>query len=408
MLFVLFFSHPASSLTFTFQFDKILVILKVKPRASAAFQRKLRHDMTRIGFIGFGLIGGSIARAIRKYHGDYSLAAYSHHPEPAEEAVREGVLDAAYSENDERFSDCDIIFLCAPVETNISYFPFLRKTIKKSCIVTDVGSVKGIVMKAAEECGLAANFIGGHPMTGSEKTGYSASADYLLENAYYFVTRNPQNRQEDVERLVDLITSIRALPMVVDAEEHDYIVAGVSHLPHIVASALVNIVKDIDTEDHKMKQVAAGGFRDITRIASSSPVMWQQICATNRDQILYVLDRYIDCLERARGLIAAGDADALYEMFRSSRDYRNSLNDSLPGSVPRQYALWMELYDEAGGIATVTILLAMSQINIKNIGIVHNREFEEGVLRIEFYTEDAREKAIRILRERNYKIRKKS
>ncbi len=364
--------------------------------------------MTKIGFIGLGLIGGSIAKSFRKNYPDYELMAYTRSALTVEAARNEGVIDRICKYQDPAFGECDYIFLCAPVQTNIEYFPFLRKVIKDTCIITDVGSVKSIVVEAAENNGLSRNFIGGHPMAGSERTGFSASTDFLMENAYYFITPAKNVPKEDVDTFRELISVTKALPMILSCYEHDYVVAGVSHLPQIVASTLVNMVKKSDTIDEKMKLVAAGGFRDITRIASSSPEMWEQICLTNTSQISNTLDNYIQLLTQTKELIESGNGDYIKAMFSSAKDYRDSLSDKARGSVSRHYAIYLDIYDEAGGIATVTTLLAMSQINIKNIGIVNNREFEEGVLCIEFYDERAMEKSIHILHNRNYIIRKRS
>jgi len=363
--------------------------------------------MTTIGYIGLGLIGGSIARAIRKIHPDYRQAAYSRTRASVDEAIADGVIDVALDQFDPRFSECSIIFLCAPVRTNIGYFDFLKDVCGPDTILTDVGSVKGETMKAASEHGIGSRFIGGHPMAGTEKTGYANSTDTLLENAFYFITPGKDCPQELTERYENLIRSIRSLPIVTTPEEHDYIVAGVSHLPHIVASGLVNSVKNLDTDDERMKLVAAGGFRDITRIASSSPDMWQQICLANRDAILKVLDYYISFMDHARTFIQDGDAEKLHAMFSSSKNYRDSIDDVRKGSVPRLYLLYVDIADEPGAIATITTMLAMNQINIRNIGILHNRDFEEGALRIEFYEEKARDSANEILSRRNYHVRRK-
>ena len=362
--------------------------------------------MECIGFIGLGLIGGSLARAIRKFHPEIRLTAYSHTRVTLDEALSEGVIDEAWGQNDPRFSECDLIFLCAPVQTNISYLPFLKKAVKSSCLISDVGSVKGEMQEAAEKAGLSRQFIGGHPMAGSEKTGFSSSRAYILENAWYFLTTTEKNAPEDIRKIRQLVTDIHALPLVLNPEEHDFLVAGVSHLPHLVASGLVNTIKNLDDPEERMKLVAAGGFRDITRIASSSPVMWEQICLSNRDCILKVLDSYLDFMQHARELVAAGDGKALNEMFTSSRNYRDSMDDTRKGSVTRQFLLYVDILDEPGGIATITTLLAMNQISIKNIGVIHNREFEEGVLRIEYYDEESRNRSAEILRKRNYIIRK--
>ena len=364
--------------------------------------------MKTIGFIGLGLIGGSLARSIRRSEPSWHLMAYSHTRSTLDEALADGVIDEACAQDDPRFGACDIIVLCAPVQTNIDYLPFLRSVMKDTCILTDVGSVKGEMTEAVREAGLISRFIGGHPMAGSEKTGYANSTDYLLENAYYFLTPTEHNSEEDIRTCVSLVETVRALPVLLSPEQHDFIVAGVSHLPHIVASSLVNTVRKLDDTDEHMRTVAAGGFRDITRIASSSPVMWEQICLSNQAEITRVLDAFIDTLQDARSLVCAGDGEALNRMFAASRDYRDSIDDSKRGSVPRQYVLYVDIYDEAGGIATITTLLAMSAINIKNIGILHNREFEEGVLRIEFYDAESRDHSETILQKRNYTIRKRS
>ena len=364
--------------------------------------------MAFIGFIGLGLIGGSLARAFRKSDPSHHIAAYSPKSSETSQALSEGVIDTVCGQYDPVFSSCDVIFLCAPVQTNISYLPFLKETARRDCILTDVGSVKKIMQDAAASLGLSERFIGGHPMAGTEKSGYENSSDHLLENAWFFITPSEKSDPSSVSRYHSLIESVHALPLVISPEQHDRIVAGVSHLPHILASSLVNTVKGLDNEEEYMKLVAAGGFRDITRIASSSPDVWEQICLTNREPILETLDFFISMVEKAKSCISAGNGMELHHMFTSSRDYRDSLDDTKRGSVPRQYVLYVDLCDEAGGIATVTTLLAMSAINIKNIGILHNREFEEGVLRIEFYDKLSRNHSEEILKKRNYNVRKRT
>ena len=365
-------------------------------------------DKITVGFIGLGLIGGSIARAMKKFRTDCYLMAYSHTTATLKEAIDARVIDVALAEHDPRFSECDYIFLCAPVEENISYLSWLKEIIRPGCIITDVGSVKGEIHQAVQNLEMDGCFIGGHPMAGSEKTGYASSTDFLLENAYYILTPGGEVEVTRLSAFMELIASFGAIPMVLTCQEHDYITAAVSHLPHIIASTLVNAIHKMDTQEEHMKQIAAGGFRDITRIASSSPVMWQQICLENRDMISRVLDEYIRLLVQARCWVDNGDSEELYRMFSDSRDYRDSLPDSSRGMLPKEFTLYCDIYDEAGGIATIATLLAMNNINIKNIGIVHNREFEEGVLRIEFYEEEALKKSDKVLRERNYRVHVRS
>lgn len=354
-----------------------------------------------IGFIGLGLIGGSVARAIRKMHPDFRIMAYSRSASTTAIALEEHLIDQICTKDDPAFSVCDYIFLCAPVQTNITYLPFLKKIISPDCIITDVGSVKGLMHKAVQEIGLSSNFIGGHPMAGSEKSGLASSTDYMLENAYYFITPEPSIPQARIDEFTELVSDMKALPMVMPPEKHDFVVAGISHLPHIMAFCLVNTVKGLDTETQDMKRVAAGGFKDITRIASSSPEMWEQICLTNTTQISSVLDTFIQSLQNAKALIDQGAGSELNSLFSSSKNYRDSLMDlRMHGSS----FFYTDMRDESGGIATLTVLLAVKGISIRDIGIIHNREFEEGVLRIEFYNTHDMDAAKEILLKNNYVI----
>lgn len=358
--------------------------------------------MKTIGFIGLGLIGGSIARAMRKFHKDYHILAYDQNRDTLAAALGSGIIDTVCESEDERFKSCDYIFLCAPVEYNLAYLKYLKTIIGSDTIVTDVGSVKGPIHKEIRTLGLEASFIGGHPMAGSEKTGFESASDRLIENAYYIITPGGEVPLEKLTDFTELVSSLGAIPMVLTEEEHDFITAGVSHLPHIIASALVNLVSMLDNEQEYMKTIAAGGFRDITRIASSSPVMWQQICLENSDNISNVLDDYIRLLIQIRCFVDNKDADSLYKMFASSRDYRDSIDVVDSGLIKKAHVLYLDIADEAGGIATIATILAMEQISIKNIGIIHNREFEQGVLKIEFYDHSSMEQGAALLRKRNY------
>lgn len=356
----------------------------------------------KIGFIGLGLIGGSIAKAIRLYYPDCELTAFDKNKEMLALAVQDGTIDTACSSVDGHFKDCTYIFLCAPVAYNAAYLHRLKEIIRTGCIITDVGSVKTSIHEEAKALGLTAQFIGGHPMAGSEKSGYSNAKAHLIENAYYILTPSCNVPQEKVAEFQHFIESLHAIPLVLDYTEHDYITGAISHLPHILAACLVNFVRKADNEEALMKRLAAGGFKDITRIASSSPVMWQQICMKNKENISAILGEYIETLKDAKDAVDAGEEQELYSMFENSRDYRNSMPEGSAGPIKKQFALYCDIVDEAGGIATIATILASNNISIKNIGIIHNREFEEGVLRIEFYEEDPSLKAAELLKKYHY------
>lgn len=359
-------------------------------------------DSLKIGFIGLGLIGGSVAKAIRKYYPDYEIIAFDKSRETLALAVQDNTIDTACASIDEHFGNCAYIFLCAPVSCNSAYLAQLKTILNKNCILTDVGSVKTSIHEEITALDMEENFIGGHPMAGSEKSGFTNSRAHLIENAYYILTPSKKVSQEKIDAYRTFAASLKAIPVILDYEEHDRITGTISHLPHIIAAALVNYVRDHDTEDELMKALAAGGFKDITRIASSSPVMWQQICLKNRENISRILSGYIDALEQAKNAVDSGSESILYSMFETSRDYRNSMPGASAGPIKKQYALYCDIIDEAGGIATIATILASNNINIKNIGIIHNREFEEGALRIEFYDEISSVKAVKLLQKFHY------
>lgn len=358
----------------------------------------------KIGFIGLGLIGGSIAKAVRKFYPGCELLAFDKNKETLALAVKEGCVDAAWDTIGDHFRDCRYIFLCAPVTCNKAYLTHLKGHIHPDCILTDAGSVKASIHEEIIRLGLEEHFIGGHPMAGSEKSGFVNSKPLLLENVYYILTPSAKVSRQKVEEYKCFIESLKALPVVLDYRQHDEITAAISHLPHIIAASLVNLVETRDSENELMKMLAAGGFKDITRIASSSPLMWQQICQQNKSNISRILGDYIESLESFRNILDLGTENKLYSLFESAKNYRDSMPESSAGPIKKRFALYCDIVDETGGIAAIAAELANSRISIKNIGIVHNREFEEGVLRIEFYGEGALSKAVGLLEKCGYVV----
>lgn len=362
---------------------------------------------TCFGFVGLGLIGGSIAKTIKRISPESKIIAYNRTTSILDLAKAEGIVDLACDKVDARFQECDYIFLCMPVSFNVEYLTVLADIKKESCIITDVGSVKTDIHKHVIRLGLEKCFIGGHPMAGSDKTGYEHATDHLIENAYYIITPTSQSGKEDVDNYYALVKQLGAIPMILDYNEHDYAAAAVSHVPHVIAYSLVNLVKNSDNPQQTMKHIAAGGFKDMTRIASSSPVMWQHICMTNQENVCKVLDNFIDILQNARTMITKHQDQEIYEFFDEAMQYRSNLSSSR-GLVPSVYELYCDIHDEAGAIATLATSLAVNNISIKNIGIVHNREFENGVLHIEFYDREALSKAMELLERQKYTIQRSS
>lgn len=356
------------------------------------------------GFIGLGLIGASIAKSLRRVFADCTITAYNRSESARIMALNDGVANYITDKIDNSFKDCDYIFLCTPVEYNCEYLKLLKDIIKSDCIITDVGSVKTNIHEAVSTLGLEANFIGGHPMAGSEKTGYENATDRLVENAFYAITPTSLTKEHKLNEYKNIATAIGAIPVVMDYAEHDYTVAGISHLPHIIAAELVNLVKASDSEKGFMKLIAAGGFKDITRIASSSPEMWEQICMTNTDNLIKLLDDYINMLNIVKDKLHDKDSAFINHMFAESRDYRNQFAKNTTASIMKSYRLYVDIADEVGTLSNVVSLLSDNGINIKNLRIENNRENEDGVLSITFVDNNALETASKLFKENGYTV----
>lgn len=363
-----------------------------------------KNSSLTVGFIGIGLIGGSIAKRLHEQFPNMTLVAYNRSTPSLDLAMADGTITKGVTVIDETFSECDYIFLCTPVQHNAEYLAKLKPLVKPDCLITDVGSVKGNIHRIVEQLHMEKSFIGGHPMAGSEKTGYQNSSPYLLENAFYVLTKTEHTRLDALDDLTLLVKAMGAIPIVLEYQQHDYIVAAISHLPHLIASSLVNLVKDLDDSQEHMKKIAAGGFKDITRIASSSPEMWQEICATNAENIIELLENYIHSLQNIRDNLKADTSHYIFDLFTKSRDYRNSFSSGDSGLIQKNYSLCCDIIDETGAISSVALLLANHQISIQNIGIVHNREFEHGVLKIMFHNDSDTSKAGTVLAQHGYTV----
>ncbi len=277
--------------------------------------------MYKFGFIGLGLIGGSLAKAIRNTYPDCCITVFARNPAKLEQAVDDGVVNILKNNIDDDFSDCDFVFLCVPVLDVLSYLEPLKNVLNDNCILTDVGSVKENIHKGVDSAGLSRIFVGGHPMAGSQKSGYDNSSAEMLQGCVYIFTRDDNTDNDKVSALCTLMESIGCKPYVTTPRKHDEAVAGISHLPHLAAAALVNTVSKKETEERLMKKFASSGFKDTTRIAASSPDVWSQICSANKDNILSILDAYINNLISLKESVKKDDNEAVYRLFKESNDY---------------------------------------------------------------------------------------
>ncbi len=284
----------------------------------------------RLCIIGVGLIGGSIARAARKQGLSNNIVGYGRHQdEPClQTALQLGVIDSYALALDKAVQDADCVVIATPVASIAYIFAQLKPLWSDNAIYTDVGSTKGSVIAAAERVfGVVPdNFVPAHPIAGAEQSGVTASVDNLFLNKRLIITPVGNTQPEAVQKIQCFWERLGSLVSVMDAKHHDAILAATSHLPHILAFALVDMLGHKD-EQSEIFKYAAGGFRDFTRIASSDPTMWQDICAANKDEIIPLIEQLKGELDKIQRFLKTNDSQQLFETFTYARNARQRFLD---------------------------------------------------------------------------------
>lgn len=361
--------------------------------------------MTEVAILGVGLIGGSLALSLKK-NKYVHITGFDVIEDNLRMALSLGVLDRGTSQLAEAVAEADFIFLCAPVGKLQELISFLRYTpLKPGAVITDTGSTKVEVMELSHgfaERGV--HFIGGHPMAGSHKSGVEASHDRLFENAYFVLTPAEGTPEEVVASMKVLLAPTNAKVVVMDARKHDEVVGAISHFPHIIAASLVNLVANCEDEQSWYRKLAAGGFRDITRIASSNPRMWRDILLSNRPVMKQLAQDWRMVLDSMIELIEKADGSGIEQFFASARKYRDGLPEKQKGAIAAYFELYLDIPDEPGVIGKVTTLLGEHTINLTNVRILETREDILGVLRLSFRSQEDVERAIALLQEHGYTV----
>lgn len=360
--------------------------------------------MSRIAILGVGLIGGSLALSFKE-RTHHHVVGFDTSSEMIDQAISLGVIEEGYVTLRDAVLEADYIFLAMPVGQIGSYIRQLAELpLKSTCIVSDVGSTKAEITKIGNCLNEQGHiFIGGHPMAGSHRSGVFAAHSLLFENAYYVLTPEPETPLDDVERLSRLLEQATNAQMVImDAIYHDKVVGAISHLPHVIATGLVAQVGNYNDANGWFHRLAAGGFRDLTRIAASHPVMWRDILLSNQGEMLTLLDDWISQMSHFREAIKERDADWIESIFARSRDLRLGLPEKKRGLLPPLYECYINIPDEPGLIGRIATLLGEHEINLSNIGIMENREEMHGILRLAFRNLRDYERAIPYLKQAGY------
>lgn len=321
--------------------------------------------MRRAGVIGTGLIGGSIALALRDR--GWHVTGTDRDESRAARALELGALDAVGTD-----ATAEISFIATPVSAVAEE---ARRALEASGVVTDVGSVKSSIVAAVGDV----RFVGGHPMAGSEQDGVDGATASLFEGATWVLTPTLDTDADAYATVRTVVSSFGADVIALPPERHDALVALVSHVPHLTAAALMALAAEGADEHSTVLRLAAGGFRDMTRIAAGSPAIWPDICAENRHAIVDGLDRLVASLQHLRAVVDTADRDGLLSTLELARVARVNL----PATVQRAEQLVevrMPVPDRPGVLAEVTTLATEQGVNILDLDIVHSAEGDGGVL----------------------------
>jgi len=325
--------------------------------------RPLQH---RANVVGVGLIGGSIGLALRAQ--GWHVSGVDHDDARTARGLELGVLDRVGLD-----PDAELTFVATPVRTIAEAAG--KALAATSGLVTDVGSVKGSVVSAVDD----RRFVGGHPMAGSEQEGVEGATADLFEGAVWVLTPTPETDDAAYARIRAVVSSFGADVIALPPERHDELVAVVSHVPHLTAASLMRIADERADEHAALLRLAAGGFRDMTRIASGHPGIWPDICEENRPAIVAGLDRLIAALGEARDQVAGSDREGLLADLTRARAARTNL----PARYTRPSDLTevrVPVPDRAGVLADVTTLASELAVNIVDLEIAHSAEGQQGVL----------------------------
>ena len=283
------------------------------------------HRVETVCIIGTGLIGGSLALAIRQAGFCKEIVGAGRTEATLVKAVELGVIDRYDTSISNAAEDADIVVVCVPLGSMHAVFEQINAAEIENTIITDAGSAKQSVIDDAEFVFGAGfrNFVPGHPIAGTEQSGVSAAFPELYQNRRVILTPTENTSVDALEKVRAMWQSAGAEVETMSAEHHDLVLAGTSHLPHLLAFGLVDCLNNLEDVD-EIFRFAAGGFRDFTRIASSDPIMWRDICLSNRDEVMVMMRRYRNEMEKIYTALEAGDGEKLREIFEHAKKARDA------------------------------------------------------------------------------------
>jgi prephenate dehydrogenase len=354
----------------------------------------------RLAIVGTGLIGASIGLAARRA-GVESVAGFDPDPVALALAAERGAVDRPATSRVEAVDDAELAVVAAPVAALASQVETVLSASPERCVVTDVGSTKGAVCAAVGE---SPRFVGGHPVCGSEAHGPAHARAELFDGATWFLTPAAATDPELYRRLHGFVAALGAVPVAVDPDAHDRLLALTSHLPHALANVLLNQAAAGQIEGHEPLQATAGSFRDMTRIAGANPRIWVDIFLANAGPLGSALAEHRRRVERLEAALAAGDAGFLARWIgEAAENRRRLLADAYPDPGHLQRLL-VRVPDRPGVLAGITQALGAERINIEDFELRHVSPEVGGVLTLLVAGEDRAARAADLLERQGYGV----
>ncbi len=338
-------------------------------------------DFKKVAIIGTGLMGGSLSMALKAHPGIEHVAVYDISPDARMKARELEVADEVTGSPGEAVRGCDLLFLATPISAMVKVVQEVSGDLPAGAIISDLGSAK---LETTAALGDAAppgvHYVGGHPMTGSEQSGVEFASADLFRNCYYILTPTGDTDSEAFSRLHGLITDMGARVISMDPETHDKAMATVSHTPHLLSLLLMDMAGKQYQEMKSLFTVAAGGFRDMTRIAASSPDVWVDICMENRKFIVERLLEYGLGITELVDMLENRDRVRLEELFRRARGARAELSVKAGREIDELFEVSLPVPDKPGVISEISTAVGSLGLNIEDVEIVHPLEGEMGIL----------------------------
>ncbi|WP_114312684.1 prephenate dehydrogenase/arogenate dehydrogenase family protein [Thermus caldifontis] len=352
----------------------------------------------KVGVFGVGLLGGSVALGLKERFLAEEVHAYDQDPEALEKALFLGVADRIHPKPGPWVGELELGILAAPVGALADLGKTLAPFAHPQSLWTDVGSVKAKVVGALE--GLLPHFLGGHPMAGSERAGVENAHAGLLQNAIWVLTPTERTSPKAKESLRQLVEALGAYPLEIPPELHDQLVARISHLPYLLAVALNHLVAHSPHRDLLMF-LAAGGFRDLTRVASGSPRMSRDMVVENKEALKEAIEELRGVLWELEGLL--DEPEALLRVAEEAKRTRDSLPIVRRSLLPEMHDLVVQVPDRPGEIARIATALGEAGVNIKDIEVLTIRE-EAGAIRLGFASREERARAKEVVSQAGYRV----